>query len=89
MNTAQRKLMSESPKYGAGDIIVVITGYKTLPGIKDLKPGTYEILDFRPAAFSQIQYGMSYVFKSTRKNSSYRYSYSQQWLEENSHLKQQ
>jgi len=81
--------MAESPKYRVGDIIVVTTEYKTLPGIKDLKPGTYEILSFRQSLFSKMQEYMSYEFKSTRKNSSYKYSYSQQWLEENSHLKQQ
>ncbi len=90
MNTAQRKLMSESPKYKVGDIIVVTTGdLDKLPGVKDLKPGVYEVLGFRPSWPLSIPYGMSYQFKSTRKNSSYRYSYSQQWLEENSHLKQQ
>ena len=78
--------MAENPKYRIGDVIEVTTGYKTLPGIKDLKPGKYIITDFRDGAFSKVPHYKTYVFVSTRKNSSYRFAYSQEWLEANSSL---
>lgn len=68
-------------KYQIGDIIKIKEGYKTIPGVKDLKPGEYIIIRFRP---SFLNSEMVYGFKSTRKNSVYEYYYTQNWVEKNS-----
>lgn len=86
MTTNERKILSENPKYRIGNIIEVTSEHKALPGIKDLKPGKYEVIGFRDSFTSKVQYYKIYEFVSTRKNSKYVFAFNQEWLEQNSKL---
>lgn len=68
-------------KYQIGDIIEIYKGHESGPGIKNLKPGKYVIINFRKSYFTV---NMVYELKSTRSNSKYIFHFSQQFIEENS-----
>lgn len=87
MTTAERKQLSENPKYNLGDVIEITNSYEsTIPGVKQLTAGKYEIIQFRKPFMSSIPYDMVYELKSTRKNSKYIFAFSQSWVETNSNL---
>ena len=83
MTRTERQRLSENPKYQIGDVIQINVGYQTGPGLKDLKPGKYQVLGFRRSVM-RIDYDMVYEFKSVRSNSTYNFVYSQTFIENNS-----
>ena len=83
MTTLERKRLAENPRYIKDDVIEVTAYYKTGPGIKDLKPGKYQITNFR-RSLMRVEYHMVYEFVSTRSNSNYTFVFSQDFIETNS-----
>jgi len=71
-------------KYQIGDLIEVKNDYYALPGNKQLKKGTYVISGFRKSFTSRDE--MVYDIKSTRKNSSYVWSFFQNWVENDNNV---
>lgn len=87
MTTAERKQLSENPKYNVGATIEITNSYEsTIPGLQYLTAGKYEIIEFRKPFMSSIPYDMVYGFKSTRKNSKNIFVFNQSWVETNSNL---
>jgi hypothetical protein len=83
MTTLERKRLAENPKYIKDDIIEITAHYKSGPGLKDLKPGKYRITNFR-RSIMRVEHDMVYEFVSTRSNSSYKFVFSQNFIEINS-----
>jgi hypothetical protein len=83
MTKKERKALADNSKYQIGDVIQINIEKKGVPGIKDLKPGKYRIIDFR-RSLMRVEYHMVYEFVSTRSNSSYKFVFSQEFIEPNS-----
>lgn len=70
--------------FNIGDEIKIEVHHKGVPGIKDLKPGNYVVTRYRESFSSRGN--MVYDFKSVRKNSTYVYTFFQDWIESNATL---
>jgi len=71
-------------KFNIGDEIRIDVFHQGMPGVKDLKPGIYIITGYRNSFSAKNQ--MVYDFKLKRNNSSYQYSFFQNWVESNAIL---